>query len=75
MKFGDDKFKGMKIFKVQCDHLGIPHEGGALYAVFDNGWLVGEYFTERNAEQAFINEVPRQNIHLKDYEGIDRRLR
>jgi hypothetical protein len=75
MRTGNDRFKGMSIYKVFSDHLGLPHEGGGLYAVFDNGWLIGEYFSTVAAEQAFLKETPRQDIHMKSYKGIDDSLK
>ena len=52
---GEDKFDGMKVFRLQRDHVGNLFADGMRYVLFDNGRLVGEYSTESAATVAWLN--------------------
>ena len=72
---GPDMFRGFKMFRVYRDCGGKLHKDGAVYAVFDNGRLIGEYCSETRAVAAFLNEEPVTSIRLSEYEGIQEGLR
>jgi hypothetical protein len=67
-------WKGYLCFKLQRDDMGNLFKDGPKYVAFRNGNLVGEYSTQTGAEQGFLRGDSRP-IRLKDYLGIDNRLR
>ena len=67
-------WKGYLCFRIQRDDIGNLFKDGARYVAFRSGTLVGEYSTQTGAEQGFLRGDSKP-VRLKDYLGIDVRLR
>lgn len=73
---GSDRWNGYRCFRLYHDHAGELHPYGAKYVVFRNGYLVGEYTCQTDADLSFLQgNVDKGLIRLNEYLGIDERLR
>ena len=73
---GSHKWDGYSCFRVYADHKGELFPGGAKYVVFDHGNLIAEVDTLTEAAKAWECDTQRSTVvKLKDYLGIDARLR
>jgi hypothetical protein len=63
-----------KEFKLLRDRDGNFFKEGARIVVFYDGVLVKEYTTDQEARMRWSDE-PLDGFPLKDYEGVDARLR
>jgi hypothetical protein len=73
---GAHRWDGYTCFKLYHDHEGNLFPGGAKYVVFSDGWLVGCFPDQSEADKAFLlMGGARSFIRLSEYKVIDGRLR